>query len=327
MPSQTAEPRHAASHDAPPEIPSRRGLIAGILVLLAVAALVAGLAVTGRQPTAGNTPVPPSTSDSPSTSDPPSTSDSPTASDRPRESGVPQRVLFQENFDGAQLDRAVWNTCHWWDDRGCTIDSNNEMEWYTPEQVSVSGGALHLTAAEVETSGSNGRSYPFRSGMVTTGPRFQDGPSKFAFTYGSVEARLLLPAGRGLWPAFWMLPATSQSLPEIDILEVIGQNPSELLMHLHPQDGEEAPGKRYRLPGANFAEAWHTLRLDWAPGHLAYFVDGRQVWQLEGEQVPAEPMYLVFNLAVGGAYPGEPDESTRFPATFAIDYVRVTRDR
>jgi beta-glucanase (GH16 family) len=325
MPSQAPKPRDAVSDDAQRHKPGRRSMIAGILVLLAVAALVVGLVVIGRQrPTANGSPGSPVLQVSPGS---PASSVSPTWSDAPGESAVPQRVLFEESFDGSQLDRSIWNTCHWWDDGGCTIDSNNEMEWYTPDQVTVSDGALHLTAAEIETSGSNGRSYPFRSGMVTTGPRFHGGRPKFAFTYGSVEARLLLPAGRGLWPAFWMLPANSESVPEIDILEVLGQSPNELLMHLHPQDRSDGPSKRYRLPGANFAEAWHTLRLHWAPGRLEYFVDGHQVWQLTSEQVPAEPMYLVFNLAVGGDYPGEPDESTRFPATFAIDYVRVTGDR
>jgi beta-glucanase (GH16 family) len=304
MPSQTAVPRHALPDDmAEHGQRSRRGLIAGILAVLALGALAASVAVIWRQPTASNSPV---------------TTQSPSVAQR--------RILFEDDFSTDQLNTAVWNTCHWWDDGGCTIDSNDEMEWYLPEQVSVSGGKLRLTAAPADTTGSNGKSYPFRSGMVTTGPRSQGGTSKFAFQYGSVEARVLLPEGRGLWPAFWMLPASSRSLPEIDILEVLGQEPSELIMHLHPQDGSEPPSKVYRLPGANFAKAWHTLRLDWAPGHLGYFVDGRQVWRLTGARVPAEPMYLVFNLAVGGVYPGPPDDTTRFPATFAIDYVRVTGD-
>jgi len=234
------------------------------------------------------------------------------------------KVLLDESFDGDQLDTAVWNTCHWWDDEGCTISSNDELEWYLPEQVSVSGGALELTAEPRSVEASDGKTYPFRSGMVTTGPT-PDGAAKLAWTYGTVEARLRVPAGRGLWPALWMLPADEESRPEIDILEVLGDDPAELVMHFHPEDREaESPSERYRLEGSTFADDWHTVRLEWLPGRVTWFVDDVAVWDVTGDQVPAEPMYLVLNLAVGGVYPGSPDETTEFPATFAIDHVRIT---
>jgi beta-glucanase (GH16 family) len=236
-------------------------------------------------------------------------------------------VLLDESFDDHALDTNVWNTCHWWGDEGCTISSNDELEWYRPEQVSVSGGALRLTADRIPTRGSDGRDYDYRSGMVTTGPPDSDGSeAKVSWTYGTVEARLRVPEGRGLWPALWMLPADQESRPEIDIMEVIGQDPGQNIMHFHPGDrSEESPSSRYRLPGGKtLAEGWHTLRLDWQPRRLTFFVDDKEVWRVNGEQVPDEPMYLVINLAVGGVYPGSPDETTRFPATFEIDRVRIT---
>ena len=237
------------------------------------------------------------------------------------------QVLLNATFDDDRLDPAIWNTCHWWADQGCTISSNEELEWYVPEQVSVADGALRLTADPTPVRGSDGKSYDFRSGMVTTGPPPMDehAPAKLAFTYGSVETRLRVPAGRGLWPAVWLLPASRESVPEIDLLEVIGQNPSEVLMHLHPKSrSAESPDKAYRVPGPSLAEDWHTLRLDWSANRLDFFVDGVRVWKLTGRQVPDEPMYVVLNLAVGGVYPGPPDQQTRFPATFAIDYLRIT---
>jgi beta-glucanase (GH16 family) len=153
----------------------------------------------------------------------------------------------------------------------------------------------------------------------------EDAPATLAFTYGSVEARLRVPAGRGLWPAVWLLPASQESVPEIDLLEVLGQNPDEVLMHLHPKDPRaEPPGKEYKVRGPNLAEDWHTIRLDWSAGRLEFFVDGARAWRVTGRHVPDEPMYVVMNLAVGGVYPGPPDSKTQFPATFSIDYLRIT---
>jgi len=240
----------------------------------------------------------------------------------------PSNLLLDENFDGGRLDSSVWNTCHWWDDEGCTISSNDELEWYRSDQVSVSNGVLHLVAERQATRGTDGKDYDYRSGMVTTGMKSDsEGEAKLAFTYGKVEARLRVPAGRGLWPAMWMLPASGMSRPEIDILEVIGQEPDVSKMHLHPADRSlESAGRDYRLPGqANLAEGWHTIGVDWTRNKLTWLVDGKAVWQITGSTVPSEPMYLVFNLAVGGVYPGPPDAETKFPASFDIDYVRVTK--
>jgi beta-glucanase (GH16 family) len=237
-------------------------------------------------------------------------------------------VLLDEEFDGNTLNTSLWNTCHWWQEEGCTIASNNELEWYLPGQVEVSGGALHLTAKRTKVSASDGKDYPFTSGMVTTGPSGHDMPPKLAFTYGKVDVRFRLPAGRGLWPAIWLLPASENSRPEIDMLEVTGDVPGLLRMHLHPKN-RAAPsiGKDFRLPGGEtLAGDWHTISLDWTPDKLIFALDGKHVWQLVDKKVPDEPMYLVMNLAVGGEYPGDPDKNTKFPATLSIDHVRIQRN-
>ncbi len=234
------------------------------------------------------------------------------------------RVVLDENFDGG-LDSSRWNTCHWWDKEGCTIASNNELEWYRPEQVTVADGTLRLTAAPNRYDASDGNSYDFTSGMVTTGPTPDDDNAKVAITYGTVEVRFKAPAGRGLWPAIWMLPASKESRPEIDMLEMIGQNPEELILHFHPEDRDaDSPSKRIRVADPDLTEGWHTVGVQWSPGELVYLLDGKPVWTVTGQQVPSEPMYLVMNLAVGGAYPGPPDARTAFPATFEIDYVRMS---
>ena len=237
-------------------------------------------------------------------------------------------VLLDERFDGTTLDSSHWNTCHWWQEDGCTIASNNELEWYLPQQAEVSDGALHLTAKRTKVSASDGKDYPFASGMVTTGPPAHNMPPKLAFTYGKVEVRFRLPAGRGLWPAIWLLPASENSRPETDLLEVTGDDPGLLRMRLHPKDrAAESIGKDFRLPGGeSLAGDWHTMSLDWTPGKLVFALDGKRVWQLVDKQVPDDSMYLVMNLAVGGEYPGDPDKNTKFPATFSIDHVRIQRN-
>jgi beta-glucanase (GH16 family) len=234
-------------------------------------------------------------------------------------------VLLDEDFGGSRLDGSVWTTCYWWDDHGCTITSNNELQWYRPEGVRVSGGALQLVAERGDQRASDGTTYPFRSGMVTTGPARDGDKAKLAFTYGTVDARLRVPTGRGLWSAMWLLPASQDSRPEIDVMEILGNDPSEAILHLHPSKRNAAsPGKTVTVPGVDFSKGWHDFRLDWTPGRLDYLIDGQRVWRLTGKHVPAEPMYLIFNLAVGGSYPGDPDDRTEFPATFAIDHVKIT---
>jgi beta-glucanase (GH16 family) len=235
------------------------------------------------------------------------------------------KLLLDEGFDGHSLDSSRWNTCHWWGQGGCTIASNDELEWYSPEQVKVSDGALHLTALKRTVYGSDGRRFDYASGMVTTGPRTHDSAAKLAFTYGTVEVRFKLPEGQGLWPAIWLLPASTESLPEIDMLEVLGDTPDTLRMHMHPKDRSgQSQGSKYTVPGGySLAGGWHTLGLDWKPNRLVYWLDGKKVWDLTDNEVPDEPMYLVMNLAVGGNYPGSPDSTTPFPATFLIDRIRI----
>jgi len=234
------------------------------------------------------------------------------------------RVSFDEDFT-AGLDTSRWNTCFWWGNRGCTIATNHELEWYLPSGVSVTNGALRLTASAARVKNPQGRVFPYRSGMVTTGPVSERGsPAKLAFTYGRVEARVRMTRGAGLWPAVWLLPASRNSRPEIDILEVVGQHADEALLHLHPASPHAASlESRNHLPGPDFADAWHTVALNWEPGRLEWFLDGKLIWRVLGQVVPAEPMYLVLNLAVGGDYPGTPPSNRVFPATFSIDYVRI----
>lgn len=234
------------------------------------------------------------------------------------------RLVFADEFDGTTLDTDRWNTCHWWDDEGCTIVTNDELEWYLPEQVTLADGLLHLTVEPGTVEASNGNTYHYVSGMVSTGPPVYLDPAKFAFTYGTVETRINAPAGVGHWAAVWLLAASSYHLPEIDLIEILGEDPAEMIMSFHPSEDEgERQQDRQRLSDEEFGDGWLDLRLDWYPGQLVWYVNGVELFRYEGADVPDEPMYVILNLAEGGIMPGAPTSETTFPASFLVDYVRV----
>src|SRR4051812_34476790 len=129
-------------------------------------------------------------------------------------------IVFNENFDGNQLNGFGWHTCFWWSSTTCSITSNNELELYRANNVKVRKGNLELLARRRRGIGWDGRKYPYMGGMVMTGGRKGQKPIVFARTYGYFEARMKIPAGQGLWPAFWLLPTTYQNRPEVDIMEM-----------------------------------------------------------------------------------------------------------
>ena len=172
--------------------------------------------------------------------------------------------------------------------------------------------------------GSDGREYPYTSGMISSGPGPGSRSPRFAFRYGRAAVRARVPRGRGLWSAFWLLPADRESKPEIDVVEVLGHRPRTVEMNLHYRDGDGDVRQRGR-EWVGLRRGWHTFAIDWRPGQLTWLVDGRRRWRVRGRAVPREPMYLVANLAVGGDWPGPPGPGTRFPASLDIDWIRVQR--
>lgn len=236
------------------------------------------------------------------------------------------QLVFEDTFEGDALDSGKWVTCYWWDDQGCTNLGNKELEWYLPENVSVGEGVLRLRAQPQVTVRPEA-TYDYSSGMVTTGRRTYErtDPPKFEFQYGYAEARARVPVGKGLWPAFWLLPSRQIPLPEIDVMEVLGHEPDELHFNFHYRDtldNRRKVGTAITTP--ELSQAWHTYAVEWSPESIVWYFDGVEQWRYESAaHVPHEPMYLILNLAVGGAWAGAPDEATRFPADLLVDHVRV----
>ncbi|MBI5564480.1 MAG: glycoside hydrolase family 16 protein [Chloroflexi bacterium] len=236
-------------------------------------------------------------------------------------------LIFSDEFNGTALNTGRWTTCYWWGKQGCTIATNHELEWYQPDQVLVADGVLRLRAQPRTQTASDGKVYDYTSGVITSGRASYDRtqPVKFSFTYGYAEIRAKIPTGKGLWPAFWLLPIDHTSRPEIDVMEIIGDEPQVVHLRLHylTADGERGD-KGGKWIGPDFSAGWHTFAINWQPQALVWYVDGVERWRYTDQAtIPAEPMYLLANLAVGGDWPGAPDASTQFPSDYQIDYVRV----
>jgi len=238
-------------------------------------------------------------------------------------------LLFADDFDGASLDESKWNPHYWWrdDEDGCTIAPNNELQWYQPDDVIVADGTLKLRGQQRTVTTCDGEVYNFTSGVVTTGKEAWDHPEpdKFAFLYGYAEARLKMPLGQGLWPAFWLLSCDQEWPPEIDVMEFLGHKPTITHMTYHYLDDEGTHrGSGDWWTGPDFSSDWHTFAIDWRPDAIVWYVDGVERYRFtDATRIPHEPMYLVLNLAIGGDWPGPPNETTPFPSYFEADYVKV----
>jgi beta-glucanase (GH16 family) len=233
-------------------------------------------------------------------------------------------LIWSDEFNGQTLSDRWTNGRYWWD--GDISPGGGEEQVYHPSAATVRDGNLQLTATrDPRVSDFDGETYEYTSGLVTTGG--VDGRSQpgFTFLYGTVEARIKVPKGQGIWPAFWTLTGPidgrySDERGEIDILELIGQRPERVEMHLHGDDFEVGDSWD---SGVDMSLDFHTYAVDWQPGEIRWMVDGVERFRYGGPEVPSVPMYLLFNVAVGGHWPGSPDESTEFPATMLVDYVRV----
>jgi beta-glucanase (GH16 family) len=237
-------------------------------------------------------------------------------------------LVFQDEFEGDVLDGSKWTTCYQWFDPagGCTNEGNHELEWYLPQAVTVAGGSVTLRADQGVYTGTNGTAYPYTSGMIASGADPSTAP-RFVYQYGFAEARLKLPAGKGLWPAFWLAPADGSWPPEVDIAERVGgTSPDKVEMVLHfalPQGGHDSSITEF--VGPDFQAGWHIFGLQWTPDDLTWYIDGvARKHYTKVQNIPHTPMYLIVSLAILGQRP--PDASVQFPAVLSVDYVRVWQE-
>lgn len=237
------------------------------------------------------------------------------------------KSIFTDEFQGHTLDRKKWATCYPNTNIRNGCDHNNgEMELYQPDNVIVNNGVLTLRAERQIVLASNGKIYHYTSGMISTGPSTATSHDiHFSFTYGYVEIRAKMPQGKGFWPAFWLLPTDLSWPPEIDVVEVLGNDVHTINMHYHYLDAQHhLVDNGVSWTGPDFSNGWHTYAVDWEPGSITWYIDGvKRRSFTEAAFIPTKPMYLIANLAVGGYWPGAPNLSTTFPNSFEISYIRV----
>jgi beta-glucanase (GH16 family) len=277
-----------------------------------------------NQPAPLPTPAP---SPSPAPSDP-TPSATPTVSPTP----TPQPTLLRsDEFSGAA--GAAPDSSKWKMDTGLHCLGNDELEYYTARACNVAlDGEGHLAiTARAEKYGSGGDTRSYTSGMIDT-------RGLYSTMYGSIQARIKLPSGRGLWPAFWAMPANPapgvSSPGEIDVMENLGQDPYTAYGHIHGPTTPATPQGYYFgtsvQSATSLADDFHTYGVNWSPTFVQFTLDGVPYAtytpsSLSGDQqwVFDQPFFLVLNLAVGGNWPGAPDATTQFPATMLVDWVRV----
>ncbi len=240
-------------------------------------------------------------------------------------------LIFEDEFDiDGELNTAIWNfdigdgTA-----QGIPGWGNNELQYYTdrPSNITVENGFLLITAMREDFNGSQ-----FTSARIQT-------EGKFEQRFGRFEARMRLPFGQGMWPAFWMLGDDEDGAiiwpqrGEIDIMEYRGQNPTEVLGSVHGPGfaGAESITKSFFLEEDRFDTGFHVFGIEWGPNFINYYVDDVLYNQITPDDVPEggewvfneRPFHILLNLAVGGDFVGSPNDETVFPQTMLVDYVRV----
>jgi len=233
------------------------------------------------------------------------------------------QLVMQDEFD---VDGAP-NSTFWSYNIGTGSGGwgNNELQYYTdrPENIVVEDGMLKITAKQESYMGSG-----YTSARILT-------KGKVEQKYGRIEARVKLPLGKGIWPAFWMLGANSDTVSwpacgEIDIMEYLGNNPTTAFGTVHGPgySGANSISKNYVLQNDRFDTGFHIFGIEWGENYINYYIDDVLYNQITPADVPGEwvfnqPFYIIMNVAVGGNLPGSPNADTSFPQTMLVDYVRI----
>ncbi len=214
------------------------------------------------------------------------------------------KLVWSDEFNGPSLDASKWKA----EDK--TLVKNNELQSYSPSAISFHDGSLVITSSVGRKDGR-----PYTSGLIET-------RGKFARAFGRFEMRAKLPGTKGLWPAFWLLPADESWPPEIDIMEALGHEPTKVHATNHWGVWPNTQHEGSPLEGPDFTRGFHTFACEWFPDRIDFFIDGVKR-ATHAKDVPKVPFYVILNTAVGGDWPGNPDATTVLPQTFEVDYVRV----
>ncbi len=233
-------------------------------------------------------------------------------------------LIWSDEFSGNTLDLTAWNQEIGNGNGGW---GNNELEYYTKnlKNTFVSNGNLIIEARKETFS-----SFSYTSGRMTT-------QNKKFFKFGRIDIRAKIPVGKGIWPALWMLGTNISSAGwpacgEIDIMELIGTDPNITYGTLHWANagGSHVPkGSNYTLSNGDFSQEFHVFSILWEEDQIKWYVDDQLFLSVSVSDVGVNEypfnadQFFIFNVAVGGNWPGSPDYTTEFPQRMFVDYVRV----
>jgi len=234
------------------------------------------------------------------------------------------RLIFEDNFNEGAGTKP--STAKWTYDPG--VPQNGEVQYYTPNSENAQTDGQGNLVIEARRQDYQGRQYT--SARMNTG-------TKFSAQYGRFEARIKVPKGNGLWPAFWMMGEdflSGRPWPyngEIDIMEVLGRNTSEAYSTLHAPAYNGGGGYGQKYTAVDLSQDFHVWAAEWDSKGIRFFLDGRLVFDAKKDTVEStrgpwifdHKFYLILNLAVGGDFPGPIDATTPFPSRMLVDYVRV----
>src|SRR5581483_9638582 len=240
-------------------------------------------------------------------------------------------LVWADEF--SQADGSSPDSTKWAFDLGGNGWGNNELETYTARtnNARIEAGQLVIEARQETFTGTDGNTRNYTSARLKT-------KGKASWTYGRMEARIKIPRGQGMWPAFWTLGTNIDAVNwpacgEIDIMENIGAEPATVhgTAHGPGYSGGSGIGAPFALSGgAAFADDFHVFAVEWETNRLRWYVDGQLYFTLTPANLPpgapwafAQPQFLLLNVAVGGNWPGSPNSSTTFPQRMTVDYVRV----
>ena len=277
-------------------------------------------------------------------------------------------LVFSDEFSGSSLDPTKWDTGLLWgpyfpinNEEQLYVDTLGMHSEFSHSPFEFTGSTLKITATatdstlqppvrpDINSDVWRPRSYSEYNYNPTVGQPGDDGykpgydPDKvnylsgiitsygsFKTTHGYVEARAKLPPGKGLWPAFWLLPTHYvKDVPEIDVMEFLGQDVDRVYHTYHyfnvANNWEKVSTPSYPTYAADWTEDFHTFGMAWSPRAIVWYVDGVETRRITDSEykIANQAMYLIANLAVGGWWPGTPDDANDFPATFEIDYIRA----
>jgi beta-glucanase (GH16 family) len=240
--------------------------------------------------------------------------------------GEKWKLVWSDEF--RQLNGSAPDARKWVFDLGGDGWGNEELEYYTSRtnNARIESGNLVIEAHR-ETFGAR----HFTSARLLT-------KGKWSWKYGRIEARIKIPQGQGIWPAFWMMATNIDAVGwptggEIDIMENIGKEPRTVHGTIHGPgySGAGGIGGAFQLPaGSSFADKFHVFAIEWETNRIRWFIDSEPYFTATPESLPkgsqwvfTTPQFLLLNVAVGGGWPGNPDSTTLFPQRMLIDYVRV----